>query len=176
MKKDIATREDIELLLKAFYDKILKDEAINYIFIDVAKMDIEKHIPVIADFWESVLLNKNIYHNNPMKIHVDLNEKTPLTKEHFNIWLSHFNTAVDELYTGEIALLAKQRAKSVATVMQIKMSKEKVKHKKAPHFARLTKVYVGIIALRFFFPALGGCAWQLPFALVYYIALPLELF
>lgn len=125
MKNDITTREDIELLMNIFYEKLLADEAISYIFTDVAKLDIKTHIPVIADFWETVLLNKNVYHNNTMKIHLDLNDKTPLTKTHFNIWLKHFTTTVDELYEGEIALRAKQRAQSVATVMQIKMLQKK---------------------------------------------------
>lgn len=123
--KDISTREDIELLMRNFYNKLLNDERIRYIFTDVAKINIEEHIPIIADFWESVLLNQNVYHNNPMKIHVALNEKTELTKEHFLVWLSHFNTTVDELFSGNIALLAKQRAQSVATLMQIKIANKK---------------------------------------------------
>jgi hemoglobin len=125
MKKDIATREDVELLMNAFYERLLADEAINYIFTEVARLDIKTHIPVIADFWETVLLNKNVYHNNTMKIHMDLNEKSPLTKDHFNVWLSHFTATVDGLFEGEVALRAKQRAQSVATVMQIKIAQNK---------------------------------------------------
>ena len=124
MKTDIATREDIELLMNLFYERLLSDERISYIFTDVAKLDIKAHIPVIADFWESVLLNKNVYHNNPMKIHIDLNDKTALLKIHFDTWLSHFTESVDELFEGNIALLAKQRATSVATVMQIKIAQK----------------------------------------------------
>ncbi|MEO5782197.1 MAG: group III truncated hemoglobin [Ginsengibacter sp.] len=124
VKTDIATREDIELLMNTFYNRLLNDENINYIFTDVAQIDMKTHIP-IADFWESVLLNKNVYYNNTMKIHMDLNEKTPLTKIHFEIWLKHFTNTVDELFEGNIALLAKQRAKSVATVMQIKIALNK---------------------------------------------------
>jgi hemoglobin len=125
IKRDITTREDIALLMNIFYGRLLADENINYIFTDVAKIDMKLHIPIIVDFWESVLLNKNIYHNNTMKIHMDLNEKAPLTKTHFNVWLNHFNKTVDELFEGNIALLAKQRAKSVATVMQIKIAQNK---------------------------------------------------
>lgn len=133
MKKDITNREDIERLMNNFYGKLLADESISYIFIDVAALDIKTHIPVIADFWESVLLNKNVYHNNPMKIHMDLDDKTALTKIHFDTWLDHFANTVDELFEGEIALLAKQRAISVATLMQIKIAqKNKVKDIKKP--------------------------------------------
>ena len=124
-KKDIETREDIELLMHTFYERLLADERISYIFTDVAKLDIKTHIPVIADFWESVLLNKNVYHNNAMKIHMDLNDKTPLSKEHFTVWLTHFTETTDELFEGAKALLAKQRAKSVATLMEIKIAQNK---------------------------------------------------
>ena len=48
--KDIATRGDIELLMNTFYERLLADENISYIFTDVAKLDIKTHIPVIADF------------------------------------------------------------------------------------------------------------------------------
>ena len=125
VKKDITTREDIELLMHTFYNRLLSDKNINYIFTDVAKINIKTHIPIIADFWESVLLHKNIYHNNTMKIHMDLNEKVPLTKIHFDTWLKYFNTTVDEFFEGNIALLAKQRATSIATVMQIKIVQSK---------------------------------------------------
>lgn len=122
MKKDISTREDIELLLNKFYETLLADESISYIFTDVAKINIQTHLPVIADFWESVLLNKKLYHNNAMQIHMQLNDNTQLTKAHFDTWLGHFSKAADELFEGDIALLAKQRAVSVATLMQIKIA------------------------------------------------------
>lgn len=121
MRKDITTRKDIELLMEEFYNSLLADERISYIFTDVAKLDIRSHLPVIADFWESVLLNKDVYHNNPMKIHMDLDSKTHLTKQHFDIWLEHFFATLDAGYEGEVARLAKQRARSVATLMQIKI-------------------------------------------------------
>ena len=37
MKKDIADRKDIDLLMSIFYEKLLKDNSINYIFTDVIK-------------------------------------------------------------------------------------------------------------------------------------------
>lgn len=122
MKKDITDRKDIELLVDIFYERLLKDDSINYIFNDVAKIDIKTHIPVITDFWESILLNSNVYNNNPMKIHLDLNNKTPLQKHHFETWLKYFTASVDELFEGNTAMLAKQRAVSIATVMQIKIN------------------------------------------------------
>jgi len=126
MKKDITNREDIDLLMHRFYKKLLDDNTINYIFTDVVKIDIETHIPVIADFWESILFHRNVYHNNPMKIHLDIQNKTPLLKHHFDTWLFYFNASIDELFEGDIAIMAKERAFSIATVMQIKIAQQKL--------------------------------------------------
>lgn len=119
--QDIQTRADLEKLLWAFYTKLLADPAISYIFTDVAKINLEEHMPSLTDFWEQMLLERNGYRKNVMQIHLDLNAKEPLTQEHFNIWLDHFNTTMDEMYKGEIAENAKTRALSIATVMQIKL-------------------------------------------------------
>jgi hemoglobin len=124
MKKDIADRKDLDMLMNVFYEKLLKDDTINYIFTDIVKIDIKTHIPIIADFWESILFGRNVYNNNPMKIHLEIHNKTPLTKEHFNTWLSYFDSSVDELFEGSVALKARQRALSIATTMQIKIAQQ----------------------------------------------------
>lgn len=120
-RKDMETREDIEILVNSFYKKVLKDEIIGYIFKDIVKIDLEKHMPTMYDFWETTLFHKAVYKGNPMNIHLKLNEKELLTKAHFDQWLALFNETVDELFEGEKAELAKTRALSIATVMQIKI-------------------------------------------------------
>ena len=125
MKKDIANRKDIDLLMNVFYARLLEDSTINYIFNDVVKINMETHLPVIADFWESILFSSISYSNNLMKIHLDIQNKTPLLKHHFDTWLGYFNSTVDELFEGSVALKAKERALSIATVMQIKIAQQK---------------------------------------------------
>ncbi len=120
-KKDIENRKDIELLVDAFYEKVLQDETIGYIFNEVAKIDLAKHMPLMYDFWETTLFHKANYKGNPMRVHVDLHAKEPLKKVHFDRWLSMFKETIDELFHGEKAELAKTRALSIATVMQIKI-------------------------------------------------------
>ncbi|GAC1584678.1 MAG: hypothetical protein NVS3B19_01080 [Ginsengibacter sp.] len=121
LKKDIENRADIKKLMQAFYGVLLNDASISYIFTDVAKMNMESHLPIIVDFWEMVLFQKGGYQKNVMAIHQRLNEQSPFTREHFQIWLRYFNQTVDELFDGDNARNAKQRALSVATMMQIKM-------------------------------------------------------
>lgn len=119
--KDIETRSDVEQLLSTFYGTMLKDPLLGPIFIDVAKIDLEEHLPLLCDFWESVLFNNATYKGNPMEVHIQLHEKTPLRQVHFDKWLEHFNHTLDVLFEGEKALLAKQRAHSIAILMLMKI-------------------------------------------------------
>ncbi len=124
MKKDIASRKDIEILVDEFYSKIRKDEQIGFIFSDIAKVNWEKHLPIMYDFFENMLFYTGGYTGNPMESHKHLNRMFPLTPEHFAQWGYLFDKTVDELFAGTTAELAKQRAKSIATVMQIKILKD----------------------------------------------------
>ncbi len=124
MKKDIATRKDIELLVDEFYSKIRKDDVIGFIFSDIAKVNWEKHLPVMYDFFENMLFYTGTYTGNPMELHKHVNRLFPLTDKHFGRWLLLFNTSVDELFAGDMARRVKQRTKSIAAIMQIKIANE----------------------------------------------------
>ena len=125
MKVDISSRADIEKMVLQFYEAVKADKTIGFIFTDVVHMNWEKHIPVIVDFWETILLDNPVYTKNAMEVHYDLNKKLPLRKEHFSSWVHLFTTTVDDLFEGKIAALAKTRAKSIAAVMLFKKKKKK---------------------------------------------------
>lgn len=120
--KDIESRADLEVFTRTFYTRLLNDDRVNYIFTDVAKIDLEEHLPKITDFWELSMFHTGPYHNNPMHVHMQLNDKEQLKSEHFDVWLGHFNATVDELFTGLNAEKIKTRALSIATIMKIKVS------------------------------------------------------
>lgn len=119
--RDISTRADLLFLMEQFYQKLLNDKTIGYIFTDVAHINLEKHLPILADFWEQTLFYRGGYKNNVLQIHQDLHQKESLTKAHFDTWLMHFNATVNENFEGECAEKIKVRALSIATVMQLKM-------------------------------------------------------
>ncbi len=121
MKKDIASIKDIELLVNSFYEKVKTDETIGHIFTGIVKVNWEKHLPVMYRFWENSLFYTGTYEGNPMELHKHLHHIAPLKKEHFERWTILFTDTVDELFEGKTASLAKQRAISIATVMQIKI-------------------------------------------------------
>ena len=122
MLKDIENRIDVELLINTFYNKIRANESLGFIFNEVAKVDWENHLPIMYDFWESILFHNGTYKRNAMQPHIDLSKKTALTKEHFDQWLLIFKATVDELFNGATANNAKTRAISIATMIQLKIS------------------------------------------------------
>ena len=119
--KDIQKRDDLYLIVSSFYDKLLADEQINFIFTEVAKIDLEPHLWELVDFWEQMLFNKGEYRKNVLQLHLDLNQKIKLTATHFEIWLRYFETSINEHFVGQTAENMKTRALSIATVMKIKM-------------------------------------------------------
>jgi hemoglobin len=118
---DISSRADIDLLMRHFYGKAMSDVLIGFLFTDVAKLDLEHHLPVIGDFWESTLFGTGNYAKhgrNPLLIHAALDAKEPLLAEHFERWLELFSASVDELFRGARASFAKQRGQAIAARMQ----------------------------------------------------------
>lgn len=112
--QDIATRQDILTLVETFYTKAFHDDLIGPIFTDVVHMDLAAHMPIMADFWQTVLFKAGLYKRNALKIHFDIHAKEPLTLEHFNRWLQLWTSTVDELFAGEKAEMAKVQAHQIA--------------------------------------------------------------
>lgn len=120
MKRDIENREDIDVLMRVFYQRAMADETIGYIFTDVAKLDLKHHLPIIGDFWETLLFQSGSYQKhgrNPLMVHGELNEKESLLPIHFERWLEIFTEAVDELFYGERADFLKMRARMIGNRM-----------------------------------------------------------
>lgn len=110
MKTDINNRNDIQILVNSFYKKVEKDELIGPFFTEVTKIDWNHHLPQMYDFWESILFGKSIFSGNPMKKHMLLHDKSPLTMPHFDHWLRLFTQTTDELFSGKNATKIKEYA------------------------------------------------------------------
>jgi hemoglobin len=113
-RHDIESREDCERLVRAFYGKALEDPIIGWLFVDIAKLDLEAHVPRITSFWETVLLGAQAYSGGAFRPHVALHMKARLRAGHFERWLALWRATVDELFEGERAELAKEHALRVA--------------------------------------------------------------
>jgi len=92
--KDIENREDILLIMRKFYDKLLADDSINFFFTKITTVDqhLEAHFEILATFWEQSLFLKGGYFNNMFSIHKEVHDKRAFKKEHFETWLTHFNS------------------------------------------------------------------------------------
>jgi hemoglobin len=121
--QDIRDLADIERLITRFYQKLMVDPDIGHFFTQVVHLDLAHHIPRIASFWESVLFQSGAYQGDPMVAHLALHAQSPMEAAHFEVWLQHFTATVDEMFFGYHAESAKQRAHSIATLMQIKIKR-----------------------------------------------------
>lgn len=118
---DITNRADLLKLMRSFYQKLLGDPSISYLFTDIARIDLDHHLPVLVDFWDNILFGSDTYRRNAMQPHMDLHAKSPILPSHFDTWLNYFSATVDELFSGETAFRAKERALSIATIMKIRV-------------------------------------------------------
>ena len=119
--RDISDREDCERLVRTFYGRALTDPVIGFIFVDVAKLDLEAHVPKIASFWETILLGAQSYAGGAFRPHAVINAQVPLRAGHFERWLWLWRMTVDELFAGERAELAKSHAERVARAFHTRL-------------------------------------------------------
>jgi len=115
---DLDSRENIELFVDYFYERLLADEQLAPIFVDVAAIDLDVHLPHIKDYWCKLLLGDKRYQRHTMNIHRQLHGKRPLQPGDFQRWLAFFSATVDAHYAGERAERAKQVAASIAVNME----------------------------------------------------------
>lgn len=122
MKPDITSREDIYFIVKSFYNKLLIDENMFPFFKEIVdKNTLNKHLETITDFWEDILFNTHNYKENPMQKHIDFHKKTPFKKDSFVTWLEYFSSTISYNFSGNNAETMKNRANSIAMVMQLKL-------------------------------------------------------
>lgn len=116
-RSDIATRNDLALLLRDFYGRAFRDELLGPVFVDVARMDLDAHLPVMCDFWETVLFRAGTYRRNALHPHQRLHARADLTPAHFARWLALWRATVDERQAGPKAELAKLQGSRIAGAM-----------------------------------------------------------
>jgi hemoglobin len=115
--RDIADREDLAAMLTAFYGRAFADDVLGPVFVDVAQMNLADHLPVMCDFWMTVLFHSGEYKRNALKPHLQLSALTRLTPAHFERWLVLWVATVDDMHAGDKAELAKLQATRIAGSM-----------------------------------------------------------
>ena len=125
LKKDVTQRADIEDIVARFYDAVLADPIVGFIFTDIAEIQLEHHLPIIVDFWDDIVFTEGVYKGNPLQKHLDIHHKMPLRPGHFTRWLFLFDKAVKEHHIGDNAQKMLDRAELVAKSISAALIKAK---------------------------------------------------
>ena len=109
--------------MRSFYGRALSDPIIGWLFTDVAKLDLETHVPRITNFWETILLGSHSYGGGAASSPA---RRAPFQGAagragHFDRWLYLWTMTVDELFAGERAELAKSHAVRVAAAFESRL-------------------------------------------------------
>ncbi len=123
-RPDLDSREHIERFVDIFYQRLLADEQLAPIFLDVAAIDLSVHLPHIKDYWSKLLLGEKAYSRHTMNIHRQLHGRRALLSADFERWLELFVATVDGDFAGPHA----ERAKQVATAIAANMRKSLPDH------------------------------------------------
>ena len=57
-RPDMDSRESIDFFVDRFYERVLADEQLSPIFVDVAEVDLAIHLPHIKSYWRKLLLGE----------------------------------------------------------------------------------------------------------------------
>lgn len=121
MKKSLDSRERIEELVHSFYIRVKADDLLGPIFNNAQNFSWDTHIPIMVDFWETLLLDAAKYKGNTMRKHIELHQRNPLTKEHFDRWKELFYATIDNEFEGTAVNEAHRRVEAMSALMQYKI-------------------------------------------------------
>ena len=119
---DLTTRVDVEVLLRRFYGRVFDDDVLAEAFTGLRIKGLDMHIPVMCDFWETVLFRAGRYRGSALHAHRHVHQRTPLSGRHFVRWLAMWNNTVDEMYRGPVAEHAKLQAARIAWAMHRRLT------------------------------------------------------
>jgi hemoglobin len=121
---DIQNREDIELLVNNFYERVHNEPNLAPIF-EMPAEHWRTHITRVVNFWENWLFQTGSYTGGMMWVHLQANEKNKLTTERFEQWLALWFLTIDSLFAGEKADFVKNKALEIGQIMNAKFNSEK---------------------------------------------------
>jgi hemoglobin len=119
---DLADRDDVEALLRRFYGQVLDDDVLAEPFAEVRMKGLDSHLPVMCDFWQTVLFRAGLYAGSAVRAHQPVHDRHPLNAGHFLRWLELWNATIDQMYQGPIAEHAKVQATRIARAMHRRLT------------------------------------------------------
>ena len=126
-KQLLNTREAIELLIDSFYTRVKQDDLLAPIFNNAEFFSWDTHIPIMVNFWETLLLGTASYKGNTMEKHIALHRRTPLTPALFDRWKLLFYSTLDGHFEGDNVVEAIKRVEAMSGLMQYKIQQSEQK-------------------------------------------------
>ena len=120
-------RTAIEQLVTSFYSKVKKDELLGPIFNNAENFSWDKHIPIMFDFWETLLLDNPKYRGNTIAKHIELHRRNPLSEKHFTRWKELFYETLDNEFEGPNVEKAHKKVEAIAGLMLYKLQESSKK-------------------------------------------------
>lgn len=122
--RKIENRDDVFELVDTFYGKVRSNELLSPIF-EMHINDWPEHLDYLTDFWETNLFFVRKFKGNPLLKHqiVDASCNYTINELHFGTWLNLWFETTDELFKGEKAEIAKNRARQMSTFFHINLFK-----------------------------------------------------
>ena len=119
---DITSEEDVALLVRTFYGKVRQDALLGPIFNGIIK-DWERHLGHLTTFWSSNLFFSKKFHGDPLQKHVEVDQHCngTINEMHFGVWLNLWFETIDQLFEGDTAQVAKNRARNMGTFIHLKI-------------------------------------------------------
>ena len=97
-RADLANRGDVEALLRRLYGQVLVDDILAEPFAEIRMNGPESHLPVMCDFWQTVLFRAGLYGRSEVRAHHPVRAGDGLL--HVRRWLKLWNSAIDQMYHG----------------------------------------------------------------------------
>jgi len=107
--------DDLFNLLTDFYARVERDDLLAPYF---AAVDMTAHMPVIVDFWSTMIFHTGRYSGNAFRPHLAM---PGLTARHFARWLRTMEATVDSHAAGPAAEHMKALAHRIALNMQMRL-------------------------------------------------------
>lgn len=121
---EIESREEVDFLVRRFYEKVREHESLGPIFNEVV-IDWDHHLVHLSDFWEMILLQTGPGRGmfNPTKVHREVDQKVnhSISQVHFGNWLELWFQTIDTYFIGETAEFAKEHARRMAHMLFLRI-------------------------------------------------------
>ena len=82
----------MEKLLRRFYGRVLVDDVLAKPFAELQIRGLDSHIPVMCDFWETVLFRAGLYRGSALHAHRHVHHQTPLERASLRLLADHVGT------------------------------------------------------------------------------------